>query len=133
MRKQLPILREKMVNNWLYKVVALSVALAIWVTTLHGRKDTMLLRNIDLEFILRPNLVITNLDDRTVRAKVAGPRSALKKYAQNAQSVSINLTNEEAGIKRVFIRPTDIQLPTGVKLVSLSPSEIELTIKEVKK
>jgi YbbR domain-containing protein len=133
MKKQLPILREKVINNWLYKLVALAVAVAIWVTTLHGRKDSILVRNMDLEFLLKPNYVITNVEDRTVRVKLAGARTSLKKLSQTPQTITINLTNEEEGQKRVTLRPTDIPLPTGVKLISLSPNEIELIIKEVKK
>ena len=133
MKKQLPILRERVINNWLYKLVALGVAVAIWVTTLHGRKDSILVRNMDLEFLLKPNYVITNVEDRSVRVKLAGARSSLKKLSQTPQTITINLTNEEEGQKRVTLRPTDIQLPTGVKLISLSPNEIELIIKEVKK
>jgi len=133
MKKRLPLLKENFVNNWLYKVVALTVATAIWVTTLHGRKDTILLRNMELEFILKPSFVVTNVENRLVRVKVSGPRVALKKFAQSGQTISINLVGEVAGNKRVTIRPSDINLPAGVKLISLNPAEIELRIKEVKK
>src|SRR4051812_25712346 len=111
MKKRLPILKEQLTDNWLYKLVSLTVALSIWATTLHGRKDTILLRNMDLEFVLKPNFGVTNLTDRTVHVKLSGPRNILKKFSQSQQTITLNLSNEEAGEKKVNIHPSDINLP----------------------
>lgn len=133
MKKRLPVLKEQLVDNWLYKLVALFVALAIWVATTQGRKDTILWRNLDIEFILRPNLVVTNLPSRVVQVKVSGPRSSLKKISQTAQLITLNLSNEEAGLRHIEIKPSDINLPIGVKLLSIQPSSIDVEIKDIKK
>lgn len=133
MKKRLPILTEQFTNNWIYKSVALIVALAIWATTLHGRKDTLLVRNMDLEFILSPNLSITNIEDRTVRVKISGPRNTLKKFSQTSQAITINLAGTESGHRKIEIRPSDIPMPVGAKLISISPNTFDLDIKEVKK
>lgn len=133
MKKQLPLLKEQIIDNWLYKVVALFVAVAIWVTTTQGRKDTILWRNLDIEFILQPNLVVTNMSDRTVRVKVSGPRSSLKKISQATQVVTLNLTHEQAGRRHIEIKPSDINLPMGVKLLSIQPDAFDVDIIDIKK
>lgn len=133
MKKRLPFIKEQVMNNWVYKAVALLVAVAIWATMLHGRKDVILERHMDIEFILKPSLVIANAPDRVVRVKVSGPRNALKKLGQLGQTITVNLVQAEPGRKRVEIRPSDVALPTGVKLLSISPSYLELEIREVKK
>ncbi len=133
MKSALPMASDAILNNWLYKLVALVVALAIWATTLYGQKDALLLRSMELEFVLRPNFVATSLRDRTVQVEVKGPRHLLNKFSQASNAVTLNLTNEPEGVRRIAIRPTDINLPVGLKLVSVAPTEVELTIQEVKK
>ncbi len=133
MKKQLPQIGEQITNNLLYKLVAFFVALAIWVTTTQGRKDTILLRTMDLEFLLKPTLVMTSIIERSVRVKVSGPRASLKKFSQSAQTITLNLNNESAGLKHIEIKPSDLNLPMGVRLVSLQPSSFDLEIKDIQK
>jgi len=133
MKKRLPILKDQFINNWVYKTVALIVSLAIWLTTLHGFKDMILVRNMELEFILRPNLIIGESLNRHVAVKVSGPRAALKKFSQNSGTITLNLSAESAGRKRLELRSSDFNLPLGVKLQAIKPEVLEFTIREVKK
>ncbi len=133
MKTKLPTLADKVLSNWLYKVVALVVAFAIWATTLYGQKDTIFLRNMELEFVLRPNFAVTNLREKAIQVEVEGPRQLLNKFSQSSNTVTINLTNEVEGERRIAIRPTDINLPAGVRLRSMTPNEVVVTIQEEKK
>lgn len=131
MKKQLPKLGEKIASNGVYKVVALLVAVVIWTSTLWSRKDAILVRDMDLEFLLRANHQISNVVDQTVKVKVAGPRSSLKRFVQSSGVVSINLSDDATGVHEVEISSRTLDLPTGVKLLSVSPSRIKVDIKEV--
>jgi hypothetical protein len=134
MKKQLPGLAEQFLKkNWLYKLIALTVALAIWVTTLQSRKETLVIREMEVEFVLKPHLAITNFFERKVKVKVAGPVQAIKKFNQSPQVISVNLFQAEPGVTQFVIRPGDVGLPTGLKLVAVQPNTFELDIKEVKK
>lgn len=133
MRQKVPTLIDRITFNWLYKSVAFVVACAIWVTTLYGQKDTLFLRNMDLEFVVKPNFVVTNLREKSIQVEVEGPRQLLNKFSQSSNTVTINLTNEVEGERRIAIRPSEINLPAGVHLRSLNPSEVVVTIQEVKK
>ena len=132
MKKRLPLIGEQIVSNWLYKLVAFLVALSIWVNS-NYRRDATFWRNIDIEFILKPDHVITNLAERVVRVKVSGPRSSLKKMSQSSQVITKNLTGESTGFKHIDIKPSDINLPTGIKLISINPTGFDVEIKEIKK
>jgi YbbR domain-containing protein len=120
-------------NNWLYKLVALVVALAIWLTTLYGQKNAILIRSMELDFLMRPNFVAKQFHEKYVQIEVEGPRHLLNKFSQSANVITINLTNETEGEKKIAIRPSDVNLPIGLKLVSLSPPEIDVMIQEVKR
>lgn len=131
-KKSLPISisREQLTNNWLYKLVAFFVAFFIWATMLHSRKDTILLRNMDLEFILKANHSISNTIERHVKIKVSGPRLALKKFSQSSNTIGINLTDHTPGEVKVRLDEQYLNLPTGVKLQSAQPEEIIVQLKE---
>lgn len=133
MKKQLPLIRDQILSNWLYKLIAFVVALSIWVTTLQGRKDFVRWRNLDVEFLVKSNLVVSTIDDRTVKLQVSGSRKSLAKLSQSSQALSINLLGELPGRKRIEIRPSDISLPVGVKLITIQPNFFDVEIKEVKK
>ena len=75
MKKRLPFIAEQIKYNSVYKIVALIVAIAIWMTTLLGRKDTILVRNMEIEFLTRPGLIAVPMDGRELQIRVAGPRA----------------------------------------------------------
>jgi hypothetical protein len=131
MKKRLPLLRERITSNGIYKTVALIVAIVIWTSTLWTRKDAILIRDMDLEFLLRANHQISNVVDRTVKVKVAGPRTSLKRFVQVSSVVSINLSDETIGLKEVEISSRTLDLPAGVKLLSVTPNRLKVDIKEV--
>ena len=131
MKKQLPYLTEKISNNGLYKIVALMVAVIIWTTTLWGRKDAILVRDMSVEFMLRANQQIVNVVERSVKVKVAGPRSSLKRFLQGSSVVSINLSDESIGSREVEISSRMLDLPPAVKLLSVTPSRLKVDITEV--
>jgi len=124
-------LPERITHNWLYKVVALIVATAVWATTLYGRKDNILTKSLELEFVMKPNFAITSNYEHAVQVKVAGPRAQLEKFAISASPIVINLANEPEGERRVPIRSSDVGLPLGVRILTINPPDLNLTIKEI--
>lgn len=131
MKKQLPLLKEKISNNGIYKLVSLLVALIIWSSTLWSRKDAILVRDMELEFLLRANQQIVNVVDRSVKVKVAGPRVSLKRFLQGTTVVSVNLSDDSIGSKEVEISSRMLDLPPGVKLMSVTPQRLKVDIAEV--
>ncbi len=131
MKKRLPALTERIASNGVYKTVALIVAIVIWTSTLWSRKDAILVRNMDIEFLLRANHQISNVVERSVKVKVAGQRSSLKRFVQVSNVVSINLSDEVVGLKEVEISSRTLDLPPAVKLLSVTPNRLKVDIKEV--
>jgi len=133
MKRRLGVVREALLNNWVYKSVAFIVAFAIWATTIYGQKDTILTRVMELEYVLRPGFVVTGPNDKLVQVEVEGPRQLLNKFIQGSNSVTLNLTSEVAGEKRVGIHSGDLGLPHGVRLRKIEPDSITVKIEEVKR
>jgi YbbR domain-containing protein len=125
------MIRERVMTNGLYKGVALVVALAIWATTLQSRKDALVTRNVGVEIALSPKQKMVNKVNRTVTVKLAGPRAVIKKLNHEPLIVSKNILNLQAGLNRVTINAEDLNIPKGIKVISITPNEIDLDIKEV--
>lgn len=128
MKKELPNFKERLTDNGLYKVVSLIVAVVIWVTTITARKDVVLVRNMELDYRTRASLVLEGEYPQSVRIKVAGPRSALKKFSQMSSRIVLNLQDVEAGPHLLTIESAALDLPLGVKLLSAEPNRIRVQL-----
>src|SRR4051812_1059123 len=105
MKRALPnrFFKEWVFENGSYKLVALFVTLILWVTIL-GRRDFVLSKDVDIEFIIPPAISIAKTDGaHRVTVKVSGPRMALKKFAQNPGTITIDLGQSQAGQVRAVI------------------------------
>ncbi|RYZ64414.1 MAG: hypothetical protein EOP09_15990 [Proteobacteria bacterium] len=117
-----------LVENGSYKLVALFVTLILWVTIL-GRRDFQLSKEMDLEFLLPQNLTVASQTiDRKVTVKVSGPRMALKKFSTNPGSITVDLVRSQPGPVRALITPRNVEVPFGVKVISISPDVVNLNL-----
>lgn len=124
-------------ENGSYKLVSLFVTLILWVTIL-GRRDFMLTKDMDVEFLLPSNTIMqTQRGERKVSVKVSGPRTALKKFAHSPGSVTFDLTKSEVREKdtrvRAVIQMKNIEVPFGVKVVAIEPDALEVVLSPVEK
>ena len=125
---KLPTLWQDLVfENGSYKLVALFVTLILWVTIL-GRRDFMLSKDVDVDFLLPKNLIIAESIDRRVSVKVSGPRIAIKKFAQNPGTITLDLTRAHIGSNRVVITSRNVEVPFGVKVISVTPDIISVSL-----
>lgn len=129
--------KDFVLENGSYKLVSLFVTLILWVTIL-GRRDFMLTKDMDVEFLLPPNSVMqTQRGERKVSVKVSGPRTALKKFAQSPGSVTFDLTKSEVLTKntkvQAVIQMKNIEVPFGVKVVAIEPEALDVVLSPLEK
>jgi YbbR domain-containing protein len=133
MKKQLPDIKKRLQSNGLYKIVALLVSVVIWSTTLTGRTDSVLIRSMELEFILRPQVVMAGDVPKNVRIKVSGPRASLKKFTQMSGVISVNLNDRGEGEHEITLEGDRVGLPPGLKVISAEPKKIKVKLVEMNK
>lgn len=123
--------KNLIVENGSYKLVALFVTLILWVTIL-GRRDFVLTKDMDVEFLLpRAIAVADGGRERRVSVKVSGPRMALKKFAANPGTITIDLSvRAEPGPVQANITSRNIEVPFGVKVISVMPDTIKVNLVE---
>jgi len=119
-------------ENGSYKLVALFVTLILWVTIL-GRRDFVLSKDMDIEFLLPKSVAIAPTSgqsdvDHHVTVKVSGPRMALKRFAQNPGTITIDLAKSQPGPVQATISPRSVEVPFGVKVLSVTPNVIAVSL-----
>jgi YbbR domain-containing protein len=119
-------------KNWIfengsYKLVALFVTLILWVTIL-GRRDFVLSKDMDIEFLLPRSIAVASNVDRRVTVKVSGPRMALKKFAQNPGTITVDLGKAQLGQVRAVISARAVDVPFGVKVLSVTPDVLNVNL-----
>ena len=129
--------KDMIFENGSYKLVSLFVTVLLWVTIL-GRRDFMLTKDMDVEFLLPADTVMqTQRGERKVSVKVSGPRTALKKFAHSPGSVTFDLTKSDVKTKdtkvRAVIQMKNIEVPFGVKVVAIEPDALEVVLSPVEK
>jgi YbbR domain-containing protein len=116
-------------ENGSYKLVAIIVALVLW-STMQGRRDTVLNREMEMQVLLPPTFVITNPIPQTVRIEVSGPRVALKKLAERTEPITVDLGKAKPGRQLVKLHQDQLNLPVGAKVLSIQPDEFIVVIGE---
>jgi YbbR domain-containing protein len=121
--------KNLIVENGSYKLVALFVTLILWVTIL-GQRDFSSSKDMDVEFLLPRGTTVLETSNvvRQVKVRVSGSRMALKKFAQSAASITVDLTRSQSGPVKALITPRNIEVPLGVKVVSVFPESITVNL-----
>lgn len=113
-----------------YKIVATFVALILWLTIL-GRRDFVLVKEVNVDFVLPATYQMVSAPVKKVELKVSGPRAALQKFERRMSDYSIvfDLGKYLPGRVDFRISKERFEVPSGVKILSIEPDEITVETK----
>lgn len=125
-------LSEALTENWSYKLVALFVAMILWITVL-GRRDIVMTKSIEVDLLVGANQRVVTQSIEHVKVQVMGPRQQLIKFLENQLSnvISLDLTDFKSGNHEVEINLSKLELPIGVSIVSVKPSKLKAVIVDI--
>jgi YbbR domain-containing protein len=118
---------ELFTENLSYKLVSLFIALILWVSILN-RRDFVLNQNIDVNLKVSTGQVVIAQTADTVKVRVSGPRSALKKFMQSMPSVDIDISDRGVGLIDVDVPIQKIEVPFGLKILGIRPNVIRAEV-----
>lgn len=120
-------------ENGSYKIVALLIALILWVTVL-GRRDFSFTKSLDVEVKTAAGFQVTALTADRVKVRVAGPRNLIKKYIEDTAHNSLNLdfSDRESGVFEVDLSSNIVDVPNGLRILSVKPNIIRIEVAEKK-
>lgn len=128
------LIRKIFLEDWLMKLVALIITLALWfgVTGLRA-PSTRRLQNIPLNLRVSNNIEVTNSPVTEVDIVVTGDKRKIDALNSRDLVVSLDLTDVQAGERTVQIMPGNVmvELPSGVKLEEVQPNKIPVKLETV--
>ncbi len=126
-----PRIIRLIVKDWWLKLLALIVAVVLWLFARLDREYTRELR-FALDFSLLPQEYVvaeSNVDSVTVEIK--GKGRDLLRLRDSLPVVELPLTAMKEGEERIRIGPENINLPEGIQVRGLDPYQIYLRIEKL--
>lgn len=123
---------ELVTENWAYKLVALFIALILWLTIL-GRRDFVTSKSVELDLLTAPGHVVATQSAESIRVKVSGSRTALKKFMDSAlsHSLTVDISKYGSGVVDVEIPVDKLEVPLGVKVIGVRPLVVRTEVKRI--
>ena len=128
------IFRKIFLEDWLTKLVALVITLALWLGVSGLRATTTSrLRNVTLNLQIPNDIEVTNAPVQEVDIVISGDKHKIESLNPRDLVVSLDLTDVPAGEKLVQLAPENVTLalPTGVKLEEIQPNKIAVKLENV--
>ncbi len=124
--------KDWLTANLSYKIIAFFVTLVLWVTLL-GRSEFVIEEQVPLQVLVPPQLHVKNRIAKRVAVKVSGPRVALQNFSKSSPMISIDLAKLRPGTHVVEVPTGNMDLPLGVKVLSLDPAKVKIQVEAVEK
>ncbi|MDH3492308.1 MAG: CdaR family protein [Acidobacteriota bacterium] len=121
-------------DDWLMKVVALVITLALWlgVTGLQTA-ITRPINNVSLNTLVAKDLEITNALIPEVDIEISGDKRQVDQVNEHDIAVTLDLTDLREGDRTIQLTPQGIsvKLPSGVAVTKISPERIAVKLERV--
>lgn len=133
--------RKFLLGNIRVKLIALAIAVALWLYGI-GRHTGELMEDIPLVISTPPGFTMLNEGTDTIRIKVRGPQNIIDNLAsmiKNRKFQAVyNIPPYEKDVgdqvkETILLAKDNLNLPEDVKLDSITPSKIEVTLGKLQK
>mgnify|MGYP000988146774 CR=1 FL=1 len=112
---------------WILRAVALVISVLLWITVLGGKR-VEIEKRVVLDYRLPKNVLIANNVPKEVIYRVSGPRAFLKEIEERPITVAVDLVSQGLGEFEVSLREEQIELPIGLRVVSISQRNIPVRL-----
>lgn len=122
-------LGRRLRQNLLLRIFSLAFAIGLWAFVNLGERDAE--KTLAVPVVLRgmpENLAVTSSAVDGVDVRIRGPRTLLGTLDERRQSITLDLANVRAGRTTFKIDGEMLTLPRGVRVVRVSPSQLQLDI-----
>jgi hypothetical protein len=113
------------------KAVSLLLALILWITIL-GFKREEIKKNVKLEPLLPPGVMIVNKIPAYIQFTLSGPRVLLKDVERKIQPIRPDLRRGRDRLVTFSVSEDLIgELPVGVRVVAYYPPQVNIQLEEI--
>lgn len=128
------LFRRVFLEDWLLKLVALVITLALWLGVTGLRAPTTVrLKNITLNTRVSNEMEITNSPPREVDIVVTGDKRRIDRLNSSDLVIAVDLSDVNPGDRTVQLTPETVmlELPNGIKLDEIQPNKIAISLEKV--
>lgn len=114
-------------GNLAYQLLAVAIALFLWVV---ARGSSSVERGFDIPVVLQgvpDDLVVVDQGADVVNVRLLGTRAALRNFDPQRLEYPIDISTSKPGQAAFEVDLSRFDMPRGARVVSRSPSRIELT------
>lgn len=129
MKLRLENLPEVVTSNFGPRVIALSVAVALWIFVNAGQHEAQTLLDVPISYRGLPaGMVIVGEHPDFVELQVSGPRTLLSLLDPGRLTLRLDLTGVQSGQASFKISPESFNVPRQTSVTRISPSQIVLDV-----
>lgn len=128
------IVRKIFFEDWLTKLVALAVTLALWLgVTGLSTPTTTRMSGIPLSLRISSDTEVTNSPISEIDVIISGDNRRISQISKSELAASVDLTSVLPGDRVVELTPENVQLqlPLGVRLDEITPSRMAVRLEAV--
>ncbi len=123
------VLKESILENASYKLVALFISLILWLSIL-GRRDFVVTKDVEIDFVAASGYSITSQSTDKIKIKVSGAQPLLKNFKDKYQAIVYDVTDKKKGMFEIEMSLSRIEVPSGIKILGIRPSAVRVEIGE---
>ncbi|MBI3555215.1 MAG: hypothetical protein HY074_02985 [Deltaproteobacteria bacterium] len=123
----------KYMANLSLKIVSVIIAVVLWFVVL-GSRNVEVSKDVPVEIITPADLVVANEVPDKVTFRLSGPKAFLRNILNRREDpIRVNLSTAKAGLVTYRFFSDNIQIPIGVKVLSINPTAIIVKLEYVKR
>lgn len=123
---------QLLVQNWHLKLLSLVFALLLWLFVT-GEQTAEVGYSVPLELKNLPTgLIVANEVPSLINLRISGPRTLLTNLQPSALSMAVDLRDLEAGLTTFKRLEENLNIPSALKVVRLSPSYVEVKLERIR-
>ena len=123
-------IRNFFLQDLSYKLVALLITLLIWLLVLGRGHETQDV-NLKVEFTnIAQGLSVVESSYDVVKVKVKGPPKLIRKFILANGAIKLDAAVREEGVRRIRVYSKTLALPYGLRVLSISPREIRVSVQK---
>jgi len=122
--------RNLFIHNWQLKLMSLLFSLLLWLFIVFEKSSEISI-DIPVDYGNLPkNKLIANNNVDKISVLIKGPRAILARIG-SIKPYKINLSNVKNGKFQLRVMSEELHIPTGVEVVKIVPSKIDLEIDDI--
>ncbi len=125
-------MQVKVSQNMSLKLLSFLIACVLWFAVL-GSRNVEVTKEIPVEIITSPDLMVANDVPDKVVFRMSGPKAFLRNILNRKEEpIRVNFTTAKPGFTTYRLFQDNIQVPIGVKVLSVNPASLVVKLEPVK-